>query len=55
MEEIKIPTENDLDNIYDCLNYLDDIQYMLPQEESDKVYEAYQIIKDLYNKYNTLN
>ena len=52
--ELRIPTDYDLDNMYDCLNYLDDIQYMLPQEESDIVYEAYKIISNLYDKYNTL-
>ena len=52
MNEIKIPTETDLDNMYDCLNYLNDIRYMLPQEKSDKVHEVYIIIKELYNDYN---
>ena len=46
-------SEDMLDDLYDCLNYLTEIQELneLNNNESEILNKAYNIIKNLYNRY----
>lgn len=50
--EVRTPDEDDLDNLYDAMNYLGDAVYFCDtQEDIDKLYDAKNILETIYNKY----
>ena len=52
--ETKVPTEEDLDDIYDCLQTLNKIEYFVETEEDlNKILKAYEVIQALYNKHDS--
>ena len=53
-KETKVPTEEDLDDIYDCLQTLLKIEYFVTTDEDlKKITAAYEVIQDLYNKHDS--
>lgn len=45
------PTEEDLDNIYDCLNTLNRCEWLVETtEEANKIKEVYDLIKKYYDE-----
>lgn len=53
--ETKVPTEEDLDDIYDCLQTLNKIEYFVETEEDlNMITKAYEVIQALYNKHDSV-
>ena len=46
------PTEEDLDDIYDCLQTLIKCEYFVTEKESKIIYNTYKIIEKMYNQFS---